>query len=159
SLASSVSRIDVAAGTNVVLRGTTDKLLREVDGIRMRPREGSAPIHSPITVKDGQSFEVRFDNVMAALDFLFEFTDTDNVVGQRHIMIKPMDDAPPDVDAVVEVIRKTNQGYLATPSAKIPFSGKVRDDHGLDEVTYAYTVLSLEAQATVAIRPAVSALQ
>src|SRR5205814_7734302 len=85
--------------------------------------------------------------------------DTDNVVVLRHVMIKPIDDTPPDVDAVVEVIRKTNQGYLATPSARIPFSGKVRDDHGLDDVAYAYTLLSLDAQATVAVRPVVSALQ
>ncbi len=159
SLASSVSRIDVDAGTNVVLRGKTDKLLRGADAIRMRPREGSAPIHSPLTAKDPQSFEVRFDNVMAPLDFVFEFTDTDNVVGQRHVMIKPREDMPPDVDTVVEVLRKTNQGYLATPSAKIPFSGRVRDDHGLNEVAYAYTLASLEAQATAAVRPIVSAMQ
>jgi hypothetical protein len=159
SLASSVSRIDVDAGTNVVLRGRTDKLLRDADGIHMRPREGSAPIHSPLTVPDAQSFEVRFDNIMAPLDFVFEFTDTDNVIGQRHVIIKPREDAPPDVDVVVEVIRKTNQGYLATPSARIPFSGRVRDDHGLNEVAYAYTLLSLDAQATAAVRPLVSALQ
>jgi hypothetical protein len=157
SLASSLSRIDVAAGTNVVLRGRTDKLLRAADGIRMRPREGSAPIRSPVLPKDAQSFEVRFDDVSAPVDFLFEFTDTDNVVGQRHVVIKPTEDTPPDVDVVIEVIRKTNQGYLATPSARIPFSGKVRDDHGLNEVTYAYTMLALEAQATVAVRPVVSA--
>jgi hypothetical protein len=159
SLASSVSRIDVDAGTNVVLRGKTDKLLRDTDGIRMRPREGSALIHSPLTVRDAQSFEVRFDNVMAPLDFVFEFTDTDNVIGQRHVMIKPRDDMPPDVDTVVEVIRKTNQGYLVTPNAKIPFSGRVRDDHGLNEVAYAYTLVSLEAQATAAVRTIVGAMQ
>jgi hypothetical protein len=159
SLATSVSRIDVTAGTNVVLHGKTDKLLRDADGIRMRPREGSAPIHSPIAAKDAQSFEVRFDNVMAPLDFAFEFTDTDDVVGVRHVMIKPIDDLPPDVDAVVEVIRKTSQGYLATPSAKIPFSGRVRDDHGLNDVAYAYTLISLDAQTTAAIRPVISAFQ
>jgi hypothetical protein len=159
SLASAFSRIDVPAGTNVVLRGKTDKQLRDADGIRMRPREGSAPIRSPITRKDGQSFEVRFDNVMTPLDFVFEFTDTDNVVGQRHVMIKPTDDTPPDVDAVVEVIRKSNQGYLATANARIPFSGKLRDDHGLSEVTYAYTLLSVEGQMTAAVRPVISAFQ
>ncbi|HLJ93669.1 MAG TPA: hypothetical protein VKU02_10815 [Gemmataceae bacterium] len=159
SLAATLSRIDVAAGTNVVLYGKTDKLLRDVDGIRMRPREGSAPIHAPITRNHAQAFEVRFENVTAPLDFDFDFTDTDNVVGQRHVTIKPMEDMPPDVDAVVEVIRKNNQGYLATTSARIPFSGKLRDDHGLSEVNYAYTVLALDAQAALAIRPAISAFQ
>jgi hypothetical protein len=159
SLATSVSRIDVAAGTNVVLHGKTDKLLRDAGGIRMRPREGSAPIHSLITAKDGQSFEVRFDNVAASFDFVFEFTDTDDVVGLRHIMIKPIEDLPPDVDAVVEVIRKSSQGYLATPSAKIPFSGRIRDDHGLNDVAYAYTLISLDAQTAAAVRPVISAFQ
>jgi hypothetical protein len=159
SLASSASIIDVAAGTNVVLHGRTDKRLREADGIRMRAHEGSAPIHSQIAAKDAQSFDVRFDNLMAPLDFEFEFTDTDDVVGRQHVMIKPMDDLPPDVDAVLEVIRKTSQGYLATPSAKLPFSGKVRDDHGLSEVAYAYTLISLDAQTLAAVRPAVSVLQ
>src|SRR5205807_7675462 len=69
SLASNILRIDVAAGTNVVLHGRTDKYLRERDGIRMRPREGSAALQTPVTAKDAQSFEVRFDNVMAPLDF------------------------------------------------------------------------------------------
>ena len=149
----------MAAGTNVVLHGKTDKRLREADGIRMRPHEGNGPIHARIAAKDAQSFEVRFDNITAPLDFEFEFTDTDDVIGRRHVMIKPIEDLPPDVDAVLEVIRKTSQGYLATPSARIPFSGKVRDDHGLNEVAYAYTLTSLDAQALAAVRPAVSVLQ
>ena len=92
----------MAAGTNVLLRGKTDKRLRTADGIRMRPHEDSGPIQSAITAKDAQSFEVRFNNVVAPLDFDFEFTDTDDVIGQRRVMIKPMEDMPPDVDAVVE---------------------------------------------------------
>src|SRR5262249_54838879 len=35
----------------------------------------------------------------------------------------------------------------------------VRDDHGLNEVVYGYTLSSLDAQRLAAIRPAVSALQ
>jgi hypothetical protein len=159
SLASSISRIDVAAGTNVVLHGKTDKRLRPVDGIRMRPHEGSRLMRLPITAKDAQSFEVRFNKVMAPLDFEFEFTDTDDVIGRRHVMIKPIDDMPPNVDTVLEVLRKTSQGYLATPSARIPFSGKVRDDHGLSEVAYAYSLISLDAQTLAAVRPAVSLLR
>jgi hypothetical protein len=159
SLASTVSRIDVAAGTNVVLHGRTDKVLRSAAGVRIRPNEGSGPIPYPISTKDAQSFDVRFENIIAPLDFEFEFIDTDDVVGRRHVMIKPIEDLPPDVDTVLEVLRKTSQGYLATPSARIPFSGKIRDDHGLSEVDYAYTLISLDAQMLAAIRPAVSVLQ
>ena len=42
--------------------------------------------------------------------------------GADDFVIKPIDDTPPDVDVEVEVIRKTNQGFLITPSARIPFA-------------------------------------
>jgi hypothetical protein len=159
SLSGTLSSLDVPSGSNVVLKGKTDKPLQEKDGIRMRPRPGSAPITVPVQQTGVQSFEVRFDNVTAPLHFIFELTDTDNVVGLRPVQIKPMEDTPPEVDVMVEIIRKTNQGYMVTPIAHIPFSGKVRDDHGLSEVEYVYTVTPLEGQSPAAIGSIVSALQ
>jgi hypothetical protein len=159
SLSGSASHIDVPAGTNVVLRGKTDKLLRMEEGVRIRPREGSAPIQAPVRQADAQSFEVRFDNIRTPLDFVLELTDTDNVVGLRPVIIKPLDDTPPEVDVLVEVIRKTNQGYMTSPSARIPLSGKIRDDHGLSDVIYAYTLVSVDSQAVAGARPVVSAFQ
>jgi hypothetical protein len=100
-------------------------------------------------VLDDHHFQTRFDNVRATLDFVFEFTDTDGVVGLRHVVIKAKQDTPPEVDANVEVIRKTNQGYLITPFALVPFSGKVRDDHGLNEVNYVCTLTAADSQAAI----------
>ena len=86
----------------------------------------------PVVTQLGEKdFAIRFDNVTVPLDFDLQLVDTDNVSGLRHVVIKPTDDAPPDVDVIVEVLRKTGQGFLASAAAKIPISGKVRDDHGL----------------------------
>ncbi len=160
SLSGAISRIDVPAGTNVVLKGRADKDLRLPGGVRLHPLQGSAALNVSLQQhEDEQSFEVRFDNVTAPFDFEIELTDKDNVGGRRHVMIKPLEDTIPDVDVLVEVIRKTTGGYMVTASAKIPFSGKVRDDHGLDSVQYAYTLASLDVEGGSLARPALSVLQ
>jgi hypothetical protein len=146
SLSGTASRLETFAGTNIVLRGKTDKPLRSPDGVHMLPREASAPVNVPIKMIDDQTFEVRFNNITATLDFAFEMIDTDNVGGLRQVVIKPLEDTPPDVDIEVEVIRKTNQGFMVTPTARIPFSGKIRDDHGIDSIDFHYTVASVESQ-------------
>jgi hypothetical protein len=158
SLSGNASRIEVPAGTSVVLKGKTDQVLLS-DGVRIRPREGSAPVSPAIRVTGPTSFEARFDNVTSTYDFAFELTDTDHVSGLRSVVIKPTDDAPPDVDVAVEYIRRTNQGYMVTPIAGIPFSGKVRDDHGLEKVEYAYELATLDAQSPVPLGAAISTLQ
>ncbi len=158
SLSGSTSVIDVPAGTNVLLTARTDKPLRP-QGVRVLPREGSAPIQVPLTQPDEQTFQARFANITAPIDIVFEFTDTDNVLGLRQVVLKPLDDLPPEVDVLVEVIRKTNQGYLVTPLARIPFSGKVRDDHGLERVEFAYTLARVESQSAGSVIPVLSSLQ
>ena len=132
------SRIDVPLGTSVVLKGESDKPLTPPGGsslapgpgVRLHAREGSGPLKPVIAQQGEKEFSVRFDNITTPLDFDLQLVDTDNVTGLRHVMIKPTDDAPPDVDVIVEVLRKTSQGYMASPAAKIPIRGKVRDDHG-----------------------------
>jgi hypothetical protein len=163
SLSGSASRIEVPGGTNVVLKGKTDKALlhrglSSSEGVKIRLREGSAPASPLIRLTSDTSFEARFDNVTSTLDFAFELTDTDGVTGFRSVVIRPADDAPPDVDVQVEYIRKTSQGYIVTPSAGIPFVGKVRDDHGLDKVDYAYELMPLDVPANTIVGPAVTAL-
>src|SRR5262249_28337153 len=79
-----------------------------------------------------------FKNLSSLVDFNVRMTDTDGVAGGRHLIIKPVEDTPPEVDAQVEVVRKTGQGYLVTPAASVPMSGRIRDDHGLAQVRYSY---------------------
>lgn len=157
SLSGVTSQIDVPAGTNVVLRGETDKEMLMPGGLRLRAREASAPLKADTKQLTANTFEIRFENVTAKLDFDIQLIDTDRVQGARHISIRPIDDSPPDVDVVVEVIRKTNQGYLVTPMARIPMSGKIRDDHGLEKVEFSHLVISLDNQGSALARPIVSA--
>jgi hypothetical protein len=159
SLSGSTSRIDVPAGTNVVLRGKTDKALAVPGGVLLRPREAGVAIKEAARQTSDREFEVRFVKVAAPIDFEFEFTDTDGVINRRGVAIKPVEDVPPDVDVQVEVIRKTSQGYMATVSARIPMSGKVRDDRGLSSLQYAYTLTGLEMQAVSLSRLIVSQFQ
>jgi hypothetical protein len=175
SLGGSASRIDVPAGTRLVIRATTDKPLRQ-PGVRITgPTMAElAAAHAKLSAEaraqeiarlialretGPKAFEITCPDVNRPLDVTVEFTDLDGVVGQRQLVIKPIDDLPPEVDVQVEVIRKTGQGYLITPLARIPFSGKVRDDHGLDAVEYAYTVAPVAGPGSAGPGPAVSTLQ
>lgn len=166
SLSGGTSRIDVPLGTSLVLKGESDKPLTPPGGsslapgpgVRLHAREGSGPLKPKIVQLGEKEFSVRFDNIVAPLDFDLQLVDTDNVTGLRHVVIKPTDDASPDVDVIVEVLRKTNQGYLASPAAKIPVSGKVRDDHGLARAEYRYHLSSLDLQSA-ALGPVVSLIQ
>src|SRR5262249_55487410 len=90
-----------------------------------------------------RNFRVRFNDIRAPQDVTFDFLDTDNVKGRRRVVINPQPERAPDVNVLVEVIRKTAQGYMITPVARVPFSGKVLDDRGLDTVNFAYTLQKL----------------
>jgi hypothetical protein len=157
SLTGDTSRFEVPAGTDVLLIAQTDKYLKP-DGVRfLPPRKGVPEVKEPIEMLDSQTFQVRFPNVTTPLDFIFEFRDTDNVAGSRHVVIKPMEDQAPEIDVQVEVIRKTNQGYMVTPLALVPFSGKVRDDRGLAGLDFVYTVRRMESAADKTFRATVAA--
>ena len=166
SLSGGTSRIEIPLGTNLVLKGESDKALTPVGGsslapgpgVRLHAHEGSGPLRPLVTQLGEKEFAVRFDNITTQLDFDLQLVDTDNVRGLRHVVIKPIDDAPPEVDVIVEVLRKTSQGYMASPAAKIPMSGKVRDDHGLARAEYRYHLASLDLQAA-AVGPVVSLVQ
>lgn len=146
------SRIDpVPAGSNVILTAKSDKELKEVT--IPEPRKGVAAVKADVQLLDSRTFRVRFDDVKAtperpAYDFYFRMVDTDGVVGQRHVVIKPHEDAVPDVSiSVNSIIPKRSQGYLITPWASVPLEAKVVDDNGLHLVEYAGTVSKLDRQA------------
>lgn len=102
-------------------------------------------LEPPTLADDHRTFSLQVPNVTRRLDFDFEFADTENVVGRRHIVIQPGEDLGPEVEAQLTVIRKTAEGYKVTPSAMIPFEGWARDDHGLDRVEYAFRYHGIEA--------------
>ena len=51
------------------------------------------------------------------------------MVAKRRVVIKPVEDAVPDVSIDVKTVRKTNQGYMVTPYALVPLEAKVADDY------------------------------
>jgi hypothetical protein len=157
SLTGDTSRIDVPAGTDVVLTAETDKELRPGGVHILPPRKGTTAVRADIEQPEAHTFRTRFANVTSVIDLIFEYQDTDGVLGLRHVIIRPVEDSAPEVDVQVEVVRKTNQGYMVTPVALIPFSGKVRDDRGLAAVEYAYTVVRVEAQAEKALKATLAA--
>jgi hypothetical protein len=157
SLTGETSRIDLPAGTDIRLVAVSDKdlvpggirlLPRMVKGKPADPAAAELLARTPIELQaDRRTFVIAFANVTRLLDFDLEFRDDDHVIGRRHLMIRPSDDVPPEVDVLVETIRKTAQGYMVSPIAMIPFSGKVRDDHGLDRLEYVYSYSRLDAAA------------
>ncbi|HLW66170.1 MAG TPA: hypothetical protein VKS79_12735 [Gemmataceae bacterium] len=163
SLTGSTSRLEFPSGTDIVLRGETDK---ELTGILIRYRTAAKPGVKEITygevealpvAADHKSFEKRFEHITRPVEFDFEFTDTDNVKSQRHIIIQPVEDRTPEVNVAVEVIRKTPNGYMCTDSAMIPFSGSVRDDYGLTKVEYVINYSKVETQAATNLRAMIAA--
>jgi hypothetical protein len=66
------------------------------------------------------------------------------VVGYRTVIIRPAEEHFPDVDLEPLVVRKTKDGLMVTPKARIPFNGKVTDKFGLSEVRMAYTLAPVE---------------
>jgi hypothetical protein len=147
SLTGEKSSVEVPAGTDVVLTAKATKELRQPGGVEFDTSKRLGVPPGPITQTDANTFETRFTNVTTPIDLVFRFTDTDGVVGTREVVIRPVPDLPPDVNVTVEVLRKTNQGYLCTPTARIPFSGSVHDDHGLSNVEFVYTQVRVQSDA------------
>jgi len=79
--------------------------------------------------------------VRERLEFTLVFTDEDGVKGSRQIDIGTRADTEPKLEGFEpEIVRKTNEGYKITASARIPFRGIVLDDQGLSKVRYAWTL-------------------
>jgi hypothetical protein len=146
-------RLDVPFGTRLVLTAQADKDLVQVG---IKPISGITADHKVERLDDAgqpvsaerlaRTFRVEFAKVTATIDFIFEMKDQYNVVGYRHVVVKPVEDLAPEVDVQVEVVRKTNQGYMITPRAMVYFSGKVKDDHGVSHAEYGYALMRIEAQ-------------
>lgn len=159
SLTGSVSRLEIASGSDLVLRGEVDKELSEA---RLRYRtagpEGEAGRTQSLALgPDRRSFEIAFRRITQPIEFDFEFIDTDQVRSLRQMIIQPNDDRLPEVNAVVETIRKVGGNYMCTPYAMIPFAGTVRDDHGLSRIDYAASYTRVESLQALAMRAAVAA--
>jgi len=143
---SPVSRLDVPAGTDLVLKAKAERPLKKVT-----LAQGKGPKLPDDVVVTGpdetEDFTVRFPNLRADAVFAIEMTDMDGVVGSRNVAIKVRDDSPPDLPDIkpLAILRKNKEGqFLVTPDARVPFDGQVLDDRGLSSIRYAYTIEKVE---------------
>jgi hypothetical protein len=152
SITGAISRFEVPVGTQVVLRGEVDKPLASAS-LQMRSvQKSDEPPPAPIELQvapDRLTFSYTFSAVTRLLEFDLIFTDTDNVVGKRTVQIQTVEDRFPEVEVAVETLRKTSQGFIITPIARVPFSdcSKVQDDVGLASVEYRFSYQKLELSA------------
>jgi hypothetical protein len=88
-------------------------------------------------------------------EFQVVMTDTDNVQSTRTVAIAATDDAPPQVEVLVDpVIRKVGGAYMVTPIARVPFltDSKVWDNEGLSSLRFEFKKTAKEAQSLVNLR-------
>ncbi len=167
-LGGDTTRIEgVFAGSDVILTAKTDKDLN-LTKVSIEPfRAGAPAIVGEVSVPEKRTIRVVFNNVRStpqqpSLDFVLKYVDSEGVSGARHIVLKPVDDNPPDVNVGYEVLRKTPTGIMITPVAKIPLGGSnFTDDVGLTGIEYVMTYSKLDrgAEATARGLVVLSALQ
>jgi hypothetical protein len=145
-----VSRIEIPAGTDVKLVAQATKDLKDV---RLLPRKAGGVVNGSVALTGPSTFAATFPDVRQEQQALFELHDTDGVAGVRAVVLRPKDDFPPDVNVEVKVIRKAKEGYMVTPLARVPVAGDVRDENGLAEVRYAYTVERVESGPPAGVGP------
>lgn len=106
-------------------------------------------------------FTLKFDGKRAIrqldkpTEFQIDMTDTDNVKSTRTIAITAVDDAPPQVEVLVDpVIRRIGGAYMITPIARVPFlpDSKISDDVGLSAVRFEFKKTAEESPSVVALR-------
>ena len=160
SLTGDRSRFDIPIGGEFILYGKSDKELVEA---KILPKPGKFPgIEAevtdpdpiPLAIEEGHRIQFAFTAANKMLvtrqtEFEIFLKDTDNVTSKRAIQIVVDEDRPPEVDVVVDVIRKVGSTYLCTPQALIPFTkeSKIRDDKGLNRVEYVFTYSEVEPMA------------
>jgi hypothetical protein len=137
-----VSRIEIPAGTDVTLVAQTNK---DLQSIKLLPRKAGGFLKGSAELTGGSTFSATFPDVRQEQQVVFEMHDTEGVIGTRAVVLRPKDDFPPDANVEVRVIRKTKEGYMVTPLARVPMAGDVRDENGLSDVRYAYTVERVES--------------
>ncbi|MBO0697223.1 MAG: hypothetical protein J2P46_02400, partial [Zavarzinella sp.] len=160
SLTGDKSRFDIPFGAELVLYGKSDKELTEA---MLLPKQGKFPGIDPevtdpdpivLPIEGGHSIQFDFTaankrQITRQTEFDIFLRDTDGVTSKRPVQIVVEEDRPPEVDVVVDVIRKVAGTYLCTPQAVIPFTreSKVRDDKGLNRVEYVFSYSEVEPMA------------
>jgi hypothetical protein len=143
STSGDATSLEVPAGTTVTLTALVTKPLREVPKINVEKKDQRhSRVDRPERLDD-RTFRIKVPDVRREQRFSVRFTDEDDVTAERKIIILPKEDLSPRVRDFVpdEVIRRGKEGYLIGAACRIPFKGKVSDDHGLARVRFACRVI------------------
>jgi hypothetical protein len=148
----------VPAGSDLTIRLTIDKPLHRanqdgtVPAVRVENLKPEAPVTAVPKVLDESTFALTLEDVRKELHFAVVYRDEYRVQGRRVIRVTVEEDHPPDLrDVMPSIVRKTKDGYMVTVDARVPFKGRVTDDHGLAQVRYHYTVYRLESSLNVGL--------
>ncbi len=175
SLTGDRSRFEIPAGTELTIFAKVDKDLQEA---LLIPVPNKYPIIDPkappesywqpvplLLAADKRSVTIEFHQANKLLltqntEFYLFFRDMDNVSSKRLIQIQPVEDRAPDVEVMVETLRKVGNLYLCTPKAIIPFAkeSRIRDDHGLNRVEFSYQYNQLESDSDLVSKTALVGL-
>jgi|GEM_PF-414515 len=149
------TRLIVPAGSTLSLLATADRPLRDIritaETVESQPSEKTPAashrgVDVPVSLLDAARFRFAMGAVTSETMLRLEFNDEEGVPGSRRIVLKPINDDPPQVKAEPSAfLRRTDQGiYLVTPDARIPFQGQAEDRQGLGTMEHVWTVEALE---------------
>jgi peptidoglycan hydrolase-like protein with peptidoglycan-binding domain len=167
SLTDKKCRFEITTGTDVTLTVEVDKPLATAFIVVKNPArfpgmENLIGVQRVPLKLGADAKTVSFDfsavnqtQVQKTTDFEFEFNDTDDVSSTREVQIQPIEDPIPDVEVVVDSLRKVGNSYMCTPKALIPFAkeSRIKDAKGgLNRVEYRYSYSQLESGADLSAK-------
>jgi len=140
---SDMSRITVPEGTSLVVTGEADIDLASIRAVNKAGVKIDAI--NPRLI-DKRSFTFTTENLKEEISFFLVYEDQEGVLGRRGMLLKPNADDPPNADFEPDALRRTKDGFMVTPVARLPFRGNANDAHGLGDIRYALTVKKVESE-------------
>lgn len=121
-------------GTRIVVRARATKPLGEA---RVDYLIDGDPQSKKMPLSGGRDFEFTVECLLADQTLSFSLLDTDGVRnrGPIQLAVTAVPDEPPQVEIQLEGI-----GSAITPQARLPLSGKVEDDYGVNRVWLEYII-------------------
>ena len=113
----------------------------------LEPQSGTLPAHF-IRETNNQGFVLEMNTLREESVVLLRFTDADGIAGSRKIVLRPLPDAAPALEArPIEDLRETESGFLVTGRTRVPIRGSARDDQGLAVIRQVWTTREIDRDA------------
>lgn len=121
-------------GTRIKVEAQATKDLRQA---QIDYLADDAPESRKFALDGRRDFDFTIDRLASDRTLSFSLLDTDGVTnrGPIQLALTAVPDEPPQVDVRIEGI-----GSAITPQARLPLSGKVEDDYGVDRIWLEHTI-------------------